>query len=151
MKLRLLCLWLVLACSAREVPHGRDGTFVVEADSPATRGGVLAEAIGIETGGGEVSFILEPGCPLPCEERVSFGTFEDDQNEIVIYLYRGNSGRTADSFALGVVEIAGVPDAPAGELDVHVTFRASKEGVSLVADDVSGAPIELRWADPLAF
>lgn len=118
----------------------------VEADSPATRGETLREAVSIETGAGEVTPILPAGCTLPCEERVTFGTAEDDQGEILIYVYRGNGSTTASSHALGVYEIAGLPPEPAGSRDVAVTFRAAGDGISLAAEAIPGVPLALRPA-----
>lgn len=139
---RLLALLGAVACGA----CAPEPTVLVEADSPAIRDGVLAESIGIETGAGEVATILEAGCRLPCAERVSFGTAEEDQGEILLYLYRGNSGRTADSTALGTFEIVGLPPGPAGALDVFVTFRAADGDLSLRADPATAGSVRLRRA-----
>ncbi|MGH0032552.1 MAG: Hsp70 family protein [Myxococcota bacterium] len=144
--MRRRLLWLVALLACAEAATG-PSTWVEEG-SPATRDGLLHESVGIEVGGGEVTAILRAPCPLPCEERVSFGTAEDDQREILIYVFRGNARTTLESHALGAYEIAGLPAARAGSIEVFVTFRAAPQGISLHADPIPGVSFELRPATP---
>lgn len=141
----IVVLGLLVACG----PAASPDHVVVEADSPATRGTALEEAISIETAEGQLATILEAGCPLPCSETVTFGIAEAGQREIVVYVFRGNASTTEGAVSLGRFEIADLP--PGNEIDdveVEVTFQADRTGVSLlVASGPDGGATIRRVAD----
>jgi len=131
---------LLLACG----PAGSTGRVVVEARSPAAQGDQLEEAIAIETAAGEIAPILERDCRLPCTETVTFGTAEEAQTEIVLYLYRGNGRTTEGATSLGVFEISGYPLVSGIETEVPVTFRADRDAVSIAVDPGPDGAVSVR-------
>jgi len=139
-----LALLALAACSG----SAGEATLLVEAFSPAARGGELVSFVGVGLDENEFAPVLAPPCPLPCEVRASFSTTEDDQVEIVIELYRGTTSDTRDAHYLGTYLVTGLPALPAGEPDVSVTFRADEDGVFLHAEEASGIPVGLVRADP---
>lgn len=105
------------------------GRIDIESPSPATGGGRLDEAIAIETSAGRLAPILERGCALPCTETVTFGTADDGQSEIALYVFRGDGPTTEGATALGAFEIVGFPLVSGEEVEVRVTFGADGGGV----------------------
>lgn len=144
MRRRSLALLLILGCSEAPPPS----TIEVESPSPAIEGGELRELVGVAVGGGEFVPVLEPPCPLPCEVTASFSTAEDDQQEILIELYRGTTPDAESAHYLGTFEAFGLPATSAGEPHVVVTFRADEKGLSLSAEEASGMHVELGRAGP---
>lgn len=123
------------------------GRVMIEADSPATRGNRLSEAISLETGDGELAPILERGCALPCREVVTFGTAEDDQAEIVLYLFRGNGATTDGAVDIGAYELSGFPQSSDEEVEVTATFGADSSGVWIEADPGPDGGVSVRQLD----
>jgi molecular chaperone DnaK len=120
---------------------------MVEADSPATRSGVLAEAISIETSKGQLVPILAADCPLPCSETVTFAIAEEGQGEILVFVFRGDSATTEAAVSLGTFEIAGLPTAGGDDVEVQVTFRADRTGVSMATEAGADGGPTLRRVD----
>lgn len=139
------CFVSVIACGPGDRAGGQ---VMVEADSPATRGSALAEAISIETSEGQLVPILAADCPLPCSETVTFGIAEEGQGEILVYVFRGDSATTDAAVSLGTFEIAGFPVAGGDDVEVQVTFRADRSGVSLSTEmGADGGPTLRRVED----
>ena len=135
---------LVLSCATVLLACG-DGaaTIQVEAFSPASRTGKLTQYVGVGLGEPDFAPVLEPPCELPCEETASFTTVEDNQEEIVIELFRGKTTSHKDARYLGTFLVTGLAHMPADEPDVVVTFRADLEGLSLSAVESTGVPVQL--------
>jgi molecular chaperone DnaK len=141
MKLRFALLLTILACGVHTPVAA---TIDVEPDSPATRGGRLAEAVGLETLGGVFTPILESGCSIPCEVTQTFSTAANNQTEISIALYRGSDKLASKNHFLGRFLIADIPAEPRGVPRVAVSLRAEAVGIVLAARDLSGAPVAIR-------
>lgn len=120
----------------------------MERDSPATQRSELGEAVGIETIANVFTPLLERGCPLPCETTATFGTAEDGQEEILIFVFRTNGSDTDSATALGAFEITGFPPASGEGPEVAVTFSARGEGIFLSAEERTGVPIRLERLGP---
>lgn len=140
----MLLIACMLAAVACESGSQGDAQLMVEPDSPATRGSVLAEAISIETSKGQLAPILAAGCPLPCRETVTFEAAEEGQGEILIYVFRGNTESTDAALPLGTFEIAGLPRTSGDAVEVPVSFRADRAGVSLAIEAGADAGATLR-------
>lgn len=128
------CIWalLVLAGCSGAAEHQLE----VEGVSPLVSGSELAEAIGIETLGGVFTPLLERGCVLPCEVTQVFGTADDRQTVILIYLFRGTGTFVKDAHPLGTFRISGVRALPRGEAQVQVRISASSQGITLAAREI---------------
>lgn len=121
----------------------------VEAASAATAGASLGEAVGIGTSGSSFATLLEPGCPLPCESTATFGTAEEGQEEILIFVFRGPDAALENATPLGAYEIAGFPPATGEGPEIAVTFRADADGISMSARDTAGGALRLeKLAEP---
>ncbi len=135
------CMLSVIAC---ESGSAGDAQLMIEPDSPATRGSVLAESISIETSKGQLAPILAADCRLPCSETVTFEAAEEGQGEILIYVFRGNTESTDAALSLGTFEIAGLPPTSGDAVEVQVSFRADRAGVSLAIETGSDGGATLR-------
>jgi molecular chaperone DnaK (HSP70) len=157
LKLRAVLPLLLLACSAGEapvepvpaapapaaVPTSAAPEVALERPSPVTASGRLSEDVGIETAAGVFTAVLERGCAVPCETTASFGTAEEGQEEILIFVFRGTTARIDDAVPLGAFEITGFPPAVGEGPDIAVTFRARADGLFLSAEESTGLPIRL--------
>ena len=128
-------LALLLAGCART-----DGTsIVVEPGSEAiSQDGTLREPIGIETLGGVLTPLLAKGCKLPCAVSETFSTAEDDQDQILIHLFRGRAALSKSARSLGTFEISGIAPMARGEPRILVEFKADQGGITLKAADRHG-------------
>jgi len=133
----------VLACSGEDASVEID----VERDSPVTRWGTLSETVGIGTSPDTFTPLLEPGCPLPCETTATFGTAEEGQEEILIYVFRGPSDAIATATSLGGFAISGFSPATGEGPEIAVTFRARADGIFLAARDTAGGAIAIERVD----
>jgi molecular chaperone DnaK (HSP70) len=107
---------------------------LVERDSPiAGPDGVLVEALGIETVGGEFTPILPRGMPLPAARTLNFGTATDGQQEIRLHLLRGMSSQVSLNQSLGWFRIGGLRGGPEARARVAVSFRVTGAGIALTA------------------
>ncbi|HEX6591832.1 MAG TPA: Hsp70 family protein [Moraxellaceae bacterium] len=134
---RFLCaLMALLLCG---YASGEGAVLVIE---PPVGGvmseGVLQEAVGIETLGGVVAPILQKGCKLPCSQRKTFSTAEDNQDQITLAVFRGNSVYSREARSLGIFRIGGISPMPRGKTTIQVEFVADKNGISLSATDGNG-------------
>jgi len=118
------------------VRTGVPAQHVVERFSPiAGPDGVLVEALGIETVGGEFTPILPRGMPLPAARTLNFGTATDGQQEIRLHLLRGMSPQISLNQSLGWVRIGGLRGGPEARARVAVSFRVTGDGIALTAYD----------------
>ncbi len=109
---------------------------VVERDSPiAGADGVLVEALGIETSGGQFTPILPRGMPVPAARTLNFGTAIDGQAEIRLHLLRGMSPEIAGNRSLGWVRIGGLRAGPEARARAAVSFQVSGGEILLTAFD----------------
>jgi molecular chaperone DnaK (HSP70) len=127
----LSLLALLWGCGSSGPPPA---SLVAEYATPAHgEDGTLLESIGIETLGGVFMPILEKGCSVPCANVQVFSTAADQQDQITISLYRGNSKVAAECSSLGEYRIEGVPLQPGGVPAVEVRFAVEGGNVILTA------------------
>ncbi|WP_404437773.1 Hsp70 family protein [Stutzerimonas chloritidismutans] len=115
-------------CSAESV--------VVEDNSPAVQGSLLNENVGIETLGGVLTPILNSRCKIPCRLTQVFSTAEDNQDQITIYLARGQQKMASQSTRLGRYRISGIAPAPRGTPQIEVEFAVINGQILLSAKDI---------------
>ena len=140
MRFVLTPLIIGLACSV----GSRTASIVVESRSPALRGGQVAEPVGLRTLGGVFTPILQAGCALPCEVTNTFSTAEDNQTEILIFLFRGSGSLVSENHSLGIFAIVDLPPLPRGEPQVSVTLKAASGDIVLAARESSGARLRIE-------
>ena len=137
MKLILILTIMVIlvGCAQHETPPRG---IVVESQSPAIGvNSTLNEAIGIETLGGVFTPLLESGATVPCQKYEIFSTAADNQDQIMIVLYRGNARMVKDNKRIGHFQIEGIPPASRGTPQIRVSFIVTKTDIMLDAQDLS--------------
>ncbi|CAM3842687.1 Chaperone protein DnaK [Vibrio aerogenes CECT 7868] len=112
--------------------------IIVEPDSPVAQGQTLSEDIGIGMHSGEMNPILFMGCELPCRQVQTFSTADDDQEEIIIQLFRGRSKYVKDDTGLGTYQLSGIYPQKKGKAQIQVLFGVSDGRIWLMASDVNG-------------
>lgn len=127
-----LVLAILVGCKA----PGPTGS-VIEAGSPAIKGGVMTQSMGIETMGQRLTPFLTAGCQVPCVNSSTFSTSEDNQTEITLRVLRGDSGQAGSHHSLGRFAISGFPARARGVPQVLVIFGAVGEDLTLDARDAA--------------
>jgi molecular chaperone HscC len=106
---------------------------------------------------GIFSPIIERNTVVPASRVKNYHTLQDDQRQVVMRIFQGESRQVADNVLLGQIEV-NVPAAPAGEVSVNVRFTYDINGLLevdihvpqtgerrelVITDDESMAPAEL--------
>jgi molecular chaperone DnaK len=111
---------------------------LVETNTPAVGdNGTLQESIGIETLGGVFTAILPAGTGVPCSKQEGFSTAADNQDQILIRLFRGRASLAKECHPLGEFRVVGIPPAPRGGPSIEVTFAVQGTSILLSAYDPS--------------
>ncbi len=100
-----------------------------------TQGGVLREALGIQTVGSSFTAILDKGSNIPCSASKSFTTGADNQEQITLQLCSGDSSLSKIIQPLGRYQISGIAPMPKGKPSILVELKADLGGVTLRATD----------------
>jgi molecular chaperone DnaK len=86
-----------------------------------------AHALGIGLGDGRFSVLIPSNRRTPCEATRTFTTNTDNCEELDIDVYQGSSRFISNNKKIGTINIAGLVKRPAGELDIHITFRINQQ------------------------
>jgi molecular chaperone DnaK len=122
----------------------------VVAAGAAVQGAVLAGAVeevllldvtplslGVETGGGVFTKLIERNTTIPTRKREVFTTSVDNQSFVPIHVLQGEREMAADNTTLARFELAGIPPAPRGVPQIQVVFDIDANGiVSVSAKDL---------------
>ncbi len=79
--------------------------------------------------GGMTETIIERNTPIPIEQTRTFTTLKDNQEEVTIRIYQGESRLADENQLLGEFEFKGLRAAMRGELKIDVTFEINSEGI----------------------
>ncbi|MBN2801915.1 MAG: molecular chaperone DnaK [Deltaproteobacteria bacterium] len=94
-------------------------------------------SLGVETGGGVFTKLIERNTTVPTQRRQVFTTSVDNQNFVPIHVLQGERQMAVDNTTLSRFELAGIPPAPRGVPQVQVTFDIDSNGiVSVSAKDL---------------
>jgi len=110
-------------------------SIAVPRTSVFTQGGILREAIGIETLGSSFTTILSKGSKLPHSTSQIFSTGEDGQDQITLHLCSGDNATSKITQPLGRFQISGIAPMPKGQPSILVEFKAELNGITLRASD----------------
>ncbi|WP_436932837.1 Hsp70 family protein [Halosimplex halobium] len=75
---------------------------------------------------------IEKDSSVPASATDTYHTLHDNQTEIVVPVYQGESERAEENELLDEFSVSGIPPAPAGEMSVEVTFQLDRDGVLTV-------------------
>ena len=86
-------------------------------------------SIGVETGGGVFTCLIERNTTIPTERSEIFTTSVDNQNFVPIHVLQGEREMAADNRSLAKFELTGIPPAPRGVPKIEVKFRLDADGI----------------------
>jgi molecular chaperone DnaK (HSP70) len=90
----------------------------------------------VETAGGYSDTLIRANSPVPCAKTSSFRTCRDGQTVVVIRVAQGEDTRFTRNTYLGELELAGIPAAIRGEVEIAVTFALDADGILNVRAEV---------------
>jgi molecular chaperone DnaK len=90
-------------------------------------------SLGVETGGGVFTRLIDRNTTIPTRRRQVFTTSLDNQNFVPIHVLQGERPMAADNTTLAKFELAGIPPAPRGIPQIQVTFDIDANGIVSVA------------------
>jgi molecular chaperone DnaK len=94
-------------------------------------------SLGVETGGGVFTKLIERNTTIPTERSEVFTTSLDNQPFVPVHVLQGEREMAADNRSLARFELTGIPPAPRGVPKIQVTFRIDANGiVSVEAKDL---------------
>ncbi len=97
-----------------------DGAFLLDVTPLSLRIGVA---------GGLAETVIERNTPVPIEQTRTFTTFQDDQEQVKIRVFQGESRQAQGNELLGQFEFSGFKKAPRGEVRIEVTFEIDTNGI----------------------
>ena len=109
---------------------------------------VLAMGIGIGLPGGRMATVLPRNTKLPARKAYEHTTTRDNQTELELQVFQGDSPRVTECEYLGTVRVGGLPPRPRGAVRVAVEFALGAEGILTVTarELASGKVTELQFA-----
>jgi len=90
---------------------------------------VTPQTLGVGTVGGFVEPIIPRNTAIPTDAHKIFHTAHDNQTEVRIAVFQGESRMQADNERLGQFVLDGLRPAPRGETRVKVTFAIDADGI----------------------
>jgi len=98
---------------------------------------VTPQSLGVRTVGGFCEVLIPRNTPIPTHAVKAFHTAHDNQTEVRISVYQGESRMADDNELLGAFVLDGLREAPRGEVKVRVSFEIDADGiVNVLAEDV---------------
>ncbi len=90
-------------------------------------------SLGVETGGGVFTRLIERNTTIPTRKRQIFTTSMDNQNFVPIHVLQGERQMAANNKTLAKFELTGIPPAPRGIPQIQVTFDIDANGIVSVS------------------
>jgi molecular chaperone DnaK len=115
-------------------PGQSDSPSSVEVtDAARARGALLLDvtprALGVAVAGGYCDIVIDRNAAIPVEQSRLFSTSTDNQTEVSINIYQGESRRIEDNTKLGHILLSRLRPAPRGVIKIRVTFEIDTDGI----------------------
>lgn len=94
---------------------------------------VTPHPLGIETIGGIMDVLIEQNASLPLSRQRTFVASQDNQTEVVIPIYAGNSRKTAENRMLGLIELTNIAPGLREDVQIEVIFDINTSGILVVS------------------
>lgn len=107
---------------------------------------VTPQTLGVRTVGDMIDAIIPRNSAIPTMESKVFHTVRDNQTEVRIRVYQGDSRDARSNHLLGEFVLDGLPEGPRGHAKVRVTFSIDADGMVNVTATASetGSTKEMR-------
>ncbi len=100
---------------------------------------VLPMAIGVALPGGRFKPVLERNSPLPATKTYTLSSSRDNQTEIELSIFQGDSDRVGENEFLGTLKLTGLPKRPRGQVQVTISFEVNSESLLKVTAKEGGS------------
>ena len=90
---------------------------------------IVPLSIGVETVGGQFISIIDRGTTIPTNKIKQFTTEEDNQNEVIIKIYQGESQFIHENFMIGEFVLKDIPKQPRGVPVINVSISIDLNGL----------------------
>jgi len=90
-------------------------------------------ALGVEIEGGAAEVIVPRNTPIPATQKKIFSTIADDQTEVELRIFQGNSDIAKENIQLGRFILGDVEKAPMGIPQIEVQFDVNVNGIMSVS------------------
>jgi len=85
--------------------------------------------LGIRVEGNRFSTLIPKNTSIPTQEQKVFTTTEDNQSVVTIEVLQGENEDAEENTLLGMFNLTGIPNAPAGKPRIEVTFDIDTDGI----------------------
>ena len=99
---------------------------------------VTPQTLGIGTAGGFMESLVVRNTSIPTMASKVFHTATDNQTEVRIRVYQGDSRESRKNYLLGEFILDGLPPGPRGAVKIRVTFALDANGMVNVTAEDSG-------------
>ncbi|KAF5349511.1 hypothetical protein D9756_009020 [Leucocoprinus leucothites] len=101
---------------------------------------VTPMTLGIRAAGGAMTPLIKRNTTFPTKKSEIFSTSLDNQHDVSVRVYEGESPRTSDNRLLGNIRLSDIPPAPRGVPQIEVTFDLDTNGILNVyaSDKITG-------------
>ncbi|HJT25362.1 MAG TPA: Hsp70 family protein, partial [bacterium] len=86
-------------------------------------------SLGVETLGGTFSVIIPRNTTVPTKMSKLYSTVKDMQTSVNVKVLQGESKAASNNKTLGFFSFVGLPPAPAGNIQIEVTFSIDSNGI----------------------
>ena len=86
-------------------------------------------SLGIETGGGVMTKMIQKNTTVPTKFSQTFSTADDNQPAVTIKVYQGEREMASGNKSLGEFNLEGIAPAPRGMPQIEVTFDIDANGI----------------------
>lgn len=100
-------------------------------------------SLGVETLGGSFSTIIPRNTTVPTKMSKLYSTVKDMQTSVNVKVLQGESKAANNNKTLGFFSFIGIPPAPAGTIQIEVTFAIDSNGiVNVTAKNVATGQVQ---------